>query len=138
MYLAESTPIYELTKKIKRSGDVVHELKGIETQSKEHFVALYLDGANRVIHKETVSIGTLNQSIVHPREVFRPAILHNSASIIVAHNHPSGTLKASDEDKEITKRLEKAGEILGIKLLDHIIITNGGFLSLKDEGFLNL
>jgi DNA repair protein RadC len=136
MYVAESKPIYKNDKKISCAGDVFNELTELQKEQKEHFVALYLDGANKVLKKETISVGTLNQSLVHPREVFRTAIVSNSTSIIVAHNHPSGVLKASHEDIDVTKRLKKAGKILGIGLLDHLIITDGGYLSLKDENII--
>jgi len=92
--------------------------------SREHFVALYLDGAHQVTSYSIVSIGTANASMVHPREVFQRAILAGAVSIIIAHNHPSGVLTPSDEDHKVTQRLKDAGDILGIKLLDHIIISD--------------
>ncbi len=116
-------------KKITCSNDVYNELK-------EYFLALYLDGANHLIQTKVITIGILNQSLVHPREVFSYAIEKRCASIIVAHNHPSGILEASNEDINVTKRLKESGKILGIELLDHLIITNNGYLSLKEEGVL--
>ena len=116
-------------KKITCSNDVYNELK-------EYFLALYLDGANHLIQTKVITIGILNQSLVHPREVFSYAIEKRCASIIVAHNHPSGILEASNEDINVTKRLKDSGKILGIELLDHLIITNNGYLSLKEEGVL--
>jgi DNA repair protein RadC len=83
-----------------------------------------------------ITIGTLNQSLVHPREVFAPAVENRCASIIVAHNHPSGILEASKEDIQVTKRLQESGKILGIELLDHVIFTRDDFLSFRDEGML--
>lgn len=100
----------------------------------EHFVTLLLDTKNNVIAKETISIGTLNSSIIHPREVYKPAIKKSVSAIIVAHNHPSGDPTPSREDIEVTKRLKEAGEILGIDLLDHIIIGDSKYFSLKDKG----
>lgn len=90
---------------------------------KEHFVAFYLDTQGKVIERQIVSIGTLDASLVHPREVFEPAVSLHAASIIIAHNHPSGSLEASPEDVEITKRLIHAGKILDISIIDHMVVT---------------
>lgn len=103
---------------------------------KEHFVCLFLNTKNHLLGQETLSIGSLNASIVHPREVFRAAIKCSSASIICAHNHPSGDPAPSPEDIQITKRLSEAGEIIGIDVLDHIIIGDGKFISLKEQGLM--
>ncbi|WP_128896670.1 JAB domain-containing protein [Longirhabdus pacifica] len=108
----------------------------IGEEDREHFVVLCLNIKHKITAIHTVSIGQLNATIIHPREVFKPAILHNSAVIIVGHNHPSGDPRPSDEDIEITKRLENAGEILGIRLLDHIIVGNNS-ISLREKGYLN-
>ena len=102
---------------------------------REHFEILHLDTKNKITAKEIISIGSLNSSIVHPREVFKGAILNNSASIILLHNHPSGDTKPSREDISITQRLIKAGEILGIKVIDHLILGDS-FLSFKEEGII--
>ena len=123
-------------KKILSANDVYEELKVYKFKQQEYFIALYLDGANQLIETEVISIGTLNQSLVHPREVYSYAIEKRCASIIVAHNHPSGVLEASSEDISVTKRLKESGKILGIELLDHIIFTKEGFVSLRDEGVL--
>ncbi|GMK40549.1 UPF0758 protein [Paenibacillus sp. CCS19] len=104
---------------------------------KEHFICLFLNTKNRVIYKETISIGSLNAAIVHPREVFRSAIKRCSASLICAHNHPSGDSTPSTEDINLTKRLVQAGEIIGIEVLDHIIIGGNQFYSLKEHGHLH-
>lgn len=101
----------------------MEQLADIRGKKQEYFVCLTLDGANRLITKRIISIGTLTSSLVHPREVFAEAIADRAASIIVAHNHPSGNLEPSQADKEVTKRLKNAAEILGIAMLDHIIIT---------------
>ena len=101
----------------------------IRDKKQEYFVCLTLDGANRLIAKRVISIGTLTASLVHPREVFAEAITDRAASIIVAHNHPSGNLEPSLADKEVTERLRQAGEILGIEILDHLILGEGGFQS---------
>jgi DNA repair protein RadC len=123
-------------KKITSAKDVYDELKEYHNKQQEYFLALYLDGANHLIQTKIITIGILNQSLVHPREVFSYAIEKRCASIIVAHNHPSGILEASSEDINVTKRLKESGKILGIELLDHLIITNNGYLSLKEEGVL--
>ncbi|MNO12642.1 hypothetical protein D3C76_22550 [compost metagenome] len=103
---------------------------------KEHFVCLFLNTKNHIIAQETLSIGSLNASIVHPREVFRAAIKCSSASIVCVHNHPSGDPTPSSEDILITNRLCKAGEIVGIDVLDHIVIGDGEFVSLKEQGLM--
>ena len=107
------------------------ELRG---KKKEHFLALLLDTRNQLIKIAEVSIGSLDTSIVHPREVFKEAIAASAASAIFAHNHPSGDPHASDDDIRITKRLADAGEIIGIEVLDHVIVGDKKFLSLKREG----
>jgi len=104
--------------------------------SQEHFVCLYLNTKNQVIHRKTVFIGSLNASIVHPREVFKEAIKRSAASIICAHNHPSGDPTPSREDIEVTKRLVECGRMIGIELLDHLIIGEQKFVSLKEKGYV--
>lgn len=108
----------------------------VRYQTKEHFICLFLNTKNRVICKEIISIGSLNAAIVHPREVFRAAIKRCSASLICAHNHPSGDSTPSTEDLILTKRLQEAGEIIGIEVLDHVIIGGNQFYSLKENGHL--
>ncbi|OGG59925.1 hypothetical protein A3C89_03215 [Candidatus Kaiserbacteria bacterium RIFCSPHIGHO2_02_FULL_50_50] len=103
----------------------------IRSSKKEHFVALYLDTQNRVIERIIVSIGTLNSSLVHPREVFEPALKLSAAHLLVAHNHPSGSLEPSPEDIDVTIRLKNAGELLGINLLDHVILTDTTYKSIS-------
>lgn len=101
----------------------------------EHFVCLYLNTKNQVIHKQTIFIGSLNSSIVHPREVFREALRRSAASIICLHNHPSGDPTPSREDIEVTKRLSECGKLIGIEVLDHIIIGDKRYVSLKEKGY---
>ena len=103
---------------------------------KEHFAAFYLDTQNKLIERQIISIGTLNASLVHPREVFEPAIALHAASVIVCHNHPSGDADPSSDDLAITKRLAEAGKILGIGLTDHIISTANEFASFKNKGLV--
>ncbi len=105
----------------------MHEL------SREHLRGIYLDTHNRVIHDEIISIGTINSNIVHPREVFKSAIEYNAAAFILVHNHPSGVPTPSTSDLEVTNQLIKAGKIIGINLLDHIIVTKGGFVSVQAD-----
>lgn len=100
---------------------------------REHFVVLHLDEKNTIIAKETVSIGSLNQAIVHPREVFKAAVHNGSAALILVHNHPTGDPAPSLEDRCITRRLREAGEIIGIKVLDHIVIGDGSYHSFVEE-----
>lgn len=102
----------------------------------EHFVCLYLNTKNQVMHRQTIFIGSLNASIVHPREVFKEAFRRAAASIICLHNHPSGDPAPSREDIEVTKRLVECGKIIGIEILDHIIIGDHKFVSLKDKGHI--
>lgn len=110
--------------------------KSIGREKKEHFMMLSLDVRNRLIKISNISIGSLNASIVHPREVFREAIQSSAAQIIIAHNHPSDNPEASPEDVALTRRLEEAAKIFGIELLDHIIVTKNKFSSLKELGLM--
>lgn len=105
-------------------------------ETKENFVTLHLDGKNKVVCMDVVSIGSLNQSLVHPREVYKTACLSNAASIILIHQHPTGDPSPSQEDIAITRRLREAGELLGIKVLDHIIVGEGEYLSFVERGLM--
>lgn len=131
-----STPVPSVT--MIRSPMDVYKLVEPEFRhlKQEQFICVFLNTKNGVIGKEIISIGSLNASIVHPREVFRPAIKRSSASIICAHNHPSGVPDPSPEDIEITKRLVESGHILGIDVLDHIVVGNYTFVSLKERGLM--
>ncbi len=108
----------------------------IRGTKREHFVAFYLDTQNCLIERQTISIGTLNSSLIHPREVFEPAVKLSANSIIIAHNHPSGSLTPSEEDKKITKRLIEAGKLIGIEIIDHIILSKSAYLSFDKENLL--
>lgn len=110
------------------------ELDHVTTAEQESFIVFLLDTQQQILSRHTVSIGTLNASMVHPREVFKHAIRENAAAVIIAHNHPSGGREPSDEDITVTKRLKEAGQLLGITLLDHIIVFATGFYSLKEHG----
>ncbi|MBU1046480.1 DNA repair protein RadC [Patescibacteria group bacterium] len=114
-----------------RSPKQVYEyLKDMRELPKEHLRGIYLNSRNRIIHDEVISIGSLTANIVHPREVFKPALEYSAAAVILAHNHPSNICKATQSDIAITKQIIEAGKILGIDILDHIIITNGKFMSI--------
>ncbi len=111
-------------------------MEEMRTLRQEHFVVLFLDTKNQVIHRQTIFIGSLNASIVHPREVFREAVKRSAASIIVIHNHPSGDPTPSKEDIHVTRRLVDSGKMIGIELLDHLIIGDRKFVSLKEKGYV--
>ncbi|HOK17574.1 MAG TPA: DNA repair protein RadC [Candidatus Paceibacterota bacterium] len=116
--------------------EIWEELKDLRDHKKEHFIIFYLDSRNQEIKREIISVGSLNANLVHPREVFEPAVRHLAAQIILAHNHPSGDPEPSEDDLEITKRLLESGKILGIEVVDHIIITKTGFMSFKEKNLL--
>ncbi|MBN2428495.1 MAG: DNA repair protein RadC [Deltaproteobacteria bacterium] len=121
------------------SSDIVYEhfRERLVDLAKEKFLILMLDSKNRLLREMEISVGSLTASIVHPREVFAPVLRESAASIILVHNHPSGDPKPSREDIEITGRLRKAGELLGIRVLDHIIIGTEGYTSFADQGFMD-
>ena len=117
-------------------ADVCEQLKDIRDLKKEHFVVFFLDSRSQEIRRETITVGTLNASLVHPREVFEQAIKVSAAQIIVAHNHPSGDPEPSAEDIGITKRLAEAGKLLGIELIDHIIVAEQKFISMREQNLI--
>jgi DNA repair protein RadC len=116
---------------IRTAKDVHEYLRDMYNLPKEHLRGLYLNSHNRIIRDEVISIGTINTNIVHPREVFRPAIEYSAAAVVLAHNHPSGVATPSTQDIEITHQLIEAGKILGINVLDHVIITKDTFMSIS-------
>ena len=116
---------------IRNAKDGFDYLTDMRNLPKEHMRGLYLNSHGRIIRDEVISIGTINANIIHPREVFHPAIASNAAAVVIAHNHPSGEAKPSAEDIEITKQLAEAGKILGIALLDHVIITKDAYTSVN-------
>lgn len=119
---------------LKCPEDVVSVVKRqLKGKKKEHFVVLCLDTRNKLINCKSVSVGSLDTSIVHPREVFKEAVSSSAASVIFVHNHPSGDAEPSKEDIELTKRLARAGEIMGIEVLDHIIVCDRSYASLKSR-----
>jgi DNA repair protein RadC len=121
---------------ISSPADVDGLLRGrIANLDRENFVAVLLNTKNEVIGSPTISVGTLSASLVHPREVFKPAIRASAASVVLAHNHPSGRVEPSREDREVTARLSGAAEIIGIEVLDHVILGDGYF-SMQEHGML--
>ena len=113
--------------------DAVAQLSDMRDLKKEHFVVLYLNAKNQLVYKETISMGTLNANLVHPREVFEPALKYSAAQIIVAHNHPSGDPKPSEDDLEVTKRLTEAGKMMGIEVMDHVIVSKNSYFQLPKK-----
>ena len=121
---------------VRGPEDVGACVPGIESATREFFVILLLDGRHHAMRRHVVSVGTINASIVHPREVFRPAILHGAASIVLVHNHPSGDPEPSEEDLSITRRLVQIGDLVGIGVLDHVIVAERGSVSLRSRNLL--
>jgi len=121
---------------VRTVNDVVLQVGYIRDKTREHFIAIYLNARNELIFRKHIFIGTLNASLVHPREIFKEALEHNAASIILVHNHPSGDPAPSEDDLEITKRIIEAGKIMGIDILDHIIITKIKTFSFKEKNLL--
>ncbi len=124
------------SKLIRSPQDIFDFFPDMQTIRKEQLRGVYLNARNKIIHSETISIGTITSNLVHPPEVFRPAMEFCAVGVIVVHNHPSGDPSSSDEDIAITQQLADAGKILGIKLIDHIIIAKNSWTSLKEEGII--
>ena len=118
---------------VQTINDVVLQVGYIKDKTREHFVAIYLNARNELLFRKHIFIGTLNASLVHPREIFQEALKQNAASIILVHNHPSGDPEPSEDDLIITKRIVEAGKIMGIDILDHIIITKNKVFSFKEK-----
>lgn len=121
---------------IRSPRDACQAAAVIRFADREHFLVLYLNARNVVIHQETVSVGSLNANIVHPREVFRPAITAGAAAVILVHNHPSGDVSPSREDLSLTQRMTEAGRLIGIEVLDHLIVAGRRYLSFRSENYL--
>ena len=120
--------------KVTRPREVWKLTRDLATAKKEHLLGLYLDAQNGLIHRETISVGSLNTTRTHPREILYPAIAHLALGFILVHNHPSGSLDPSDEDVAFTRGVHRAGETVGIELYDHLIIAKSGFTSLRERG----
>ena len=132
----EASFLYQ-TRTISSPYDAYEMIKDqLQDLDREQFIIACLNTKNEPTNITVVSVGSLNKAIVHPREVFKTAILSNAASIMAFHNHPSGDTTPSQQDLQLTNRLYEAGELLGIKLLDHLIIGDGSFTSLKEKGYL--
>jgi len=121
---------------IESPEDVYQLSKRIHKAKKEHFLAYLLNARNVVVAEEQISVGTLTMAVVHPREVFEPAVRHSAAGIILVHNHPSGDAEPGDDDRALTKRLVEAGRLMGIEILDHVIVTRNSYTSLKALGLI--
>lgn len=122
--------------KVKSPSDVYPLIRHYGERRQEHFICITLNGANEVMEVRVVTIGLLNRTQVHPREVFAAAIAERAAAVIIAHNHPSGNLTPSDDDLAVTKRLRKVGDIVGIQVLDHLVFSAKGYHSMLDAGQL--
>ena len=130
---------YELPREIRCPEEAYNAIRvttNVQAEAQEVFGILILNIKNRIVAVHEISRGTLNSSMAHPREVFKPAILHNAASIICFHNHPSGDPEPSKEDVELSNRLVEAGKILGIEVFDHIVVGDDRYVSLKERGVI--
>jgi DNA repair protein RadC len=134
--IREGMPAYLATNRFTSPQQLYEMFKDLIVETKEHFLALHLDGKNRIVCLDRVSVGSLNQSVVHVREVMKSVLISSAAAIILIHNHPSGDPSPSPEDMTITRRLKEAGELIGIPVLDHIIIGDGEYVSFAERGFL--
>jgi DNA repair protein RadC len=122
--------------RVTRPEDILPLVANLREKRQEHFVCIALNGAGEVLGNRIITVGLLNHSLVHPREVFADAITDRAASVICVHNHPSGSLEPSSQDIAITTQLKEAGSILGIQLIDHIIVTRTGHVSMKERGLV--
>ena len=123
-------------KAITCPADIYSEIRHYTDDEQEHLIVMALNGAHEIIFTKRVSTGLVNRTIVHPRETFADALKERASAIVIAHNHPSGNLEPSDDDKDVTIRIQKAGEILGIRLLDHLIISDDGYFSFLEHGLM--
>ena len=120
--------------RVTMPGDLFPLLKKYAAKRQEHFLAVTLDGTQNVLRVNLVSVGILNRTLIHPREIFYRAIKDNACALILVHNHPSGDLNPSREDREATERLVKGGQLMGIPVLDHLIISKAGYYSFREKG----
>ncbi len=124
--------------KVTQPEEAYSALKRYSRKAQEHFLVICLNAGRMAIATRIITVGLLNRTVIHPREIFRQAIIDNAESIIIAHNHPSGLLSPSNEDIELTKRIQEVGRLVGIPVLDHLIIGRNGFYSFATEGLLRL
>lgn len=122
--------------RIGSPADAFALVKDLRLARKEQLISLYLDAQNHLIVRETVSVGSLNTTRTHPREVMQPAVLHSALAFILVHNHPSGSLEPSRDDLEFTRSMARAGELMGINLYDHLIVSRRGYVSLRERGLM--
>lgn len=134
--IREDLPAYIATDRYTSPLQIYEMFRDLRIESRENFIALHLDGKNRINAIDRISTGSLSQSIVHPREVFKTALISSAAALILIHNHPSGDTQPSSEDITITKRLKECGDLLGINVLDHIIVGDGSYTSFVERGLL--
>ena len=135
----ESAKVYDVDRRIKSPDDahaVIERVMGLSSKTKEHLVMMSLNTKNDVIGIHTIHIGTVNSSIVHPREILQQAILNNATSFMIFHNHPSGDPTPSPQDIAVTRQIARAGELLNVFLVDHIIIGDHTYISLKERGYI--
>lgn len=123
-------------KAITCPADIYREIRYYTDDEQEHLIVMALNGAHEIIFTKRVSTGLVNRTIVHPRETFADALKERASAIVIAHNHPSGNLEPSNDDKDVTIRIQKAGELLGIRLLDHLIISDDGYFSFLEHGLM--
>lgn len=147
-YAARMSAVFELGRRaygaeeagerprINRPRSAFDQVRHLCRAKKEHLVGLYLDSQNGLLRRETISVGSLNTTRTHPREILFPAVVHLALGFILVHNHPSGILEPSDEDVEFTRAVRRAGELMGIELYDHLIIAGGRYLSLRERGVM--
>ena len=122
--------------RVTRPDDILPLVAHLKEKRQEHFICITLNGAGEILGNRTITVGLLNHSLVHPREVFADAITDRAASIICVHNHPSGSLEPSSQDIAITAQLKEAGSLVGIQLIDHVIVTKTGHLSMRERGLV--
>jgi len=135
----ESGGMYDIEKKInnqKAAYEAIKVVTGIQDEAQEVFGVITLDAKNKITSIQEIARGTINSCIIHPREIFKAACLHNAIGVILFHNHPSGNPDPSREDKELTRRVVEAGGIMGIEIIDHIIVGDGCFVSMKEKGVI--
>lgn len=118
---------------IRTTEDTLAQLKDIANKKQEHLLVLYLNARYELLQKEIVALGSVNTTIIEPKEIFTPAVISPCHALIIAHNHPSGDVTPSDEDIQFTKRIQEAGDIMGVKLLDHLIVCQFGYFSFRDN-----
>ena len=134
--IREDMPVYIATDRFTSPQQVYKMFSDLVQETREHFLCIHLDGKNRIICLDRVAVGSLNQCVVHVRDLFKSAVLSSAAAVILIHNHPTGDPAPSSEDLSITKRLKEAGDLIGISVLDHIIIGDGQYKSFAESGLL--